>query len=294
MTGNDLPETCRSLFAEERSRFERDYREHFIQGESHPSSIGEPYLLYRPESRTGVLLIHGFMAAPHEVRQWADDLFEQGLTVYAPRLAGHGTSARDLEPRTRHEWIDSVDRGRRILSTLCDRLIVAGFSTGAGLALHQTICHPDRYRAVISVSAPLRFKGLASRLSQSLEHWNRLCFTCRLATLAKPYAVNHPDNPHINYHRCPIKGYNQVKALMKSVYRGLPTVTMPALIIQGSHDPKVDPRSGPMIYDRMGSSTKIYREVNHDCHGIVRGHVARDVFAEVREFLSRLDTCFET
>lgn len=286
----ELPHLCRAWLSDEKSLFDREYKDHYIPEETHPSSIGEPFLLHRQGSRRGVLLIHGFMAAPHEVRQWADHLFDQGLTVYAPRLAGHGTSAVDLERRTRHDWIESVDRGYRILSELCDSLCVAGFSTGAGLALDQAIRHPSRYRAVISVSAPLTFKGFSSRLSHGVEVWNRICGKVRLNPLQKPFAVNHPDNPHINYHRCPIKGYNQVKALMKTVYRGLPDISMPALIIQGSHDPKVDPRSGRMIFDRIGSTSKAYREVLHTCHGIVRGPVALNVFSAAREFLSHLDT----
>lgn len=294
MTGYHLPDPCRAWLLNEQALFEEDYKKHFTRNETHPISIGSPFLLHRQGPRRGVLLIHGFMAAPHEVREWAEDLFDQGFTVYAPRLAGHGTSAVDLEHRTRHEWIDSVDRGYRILSALCDTLFVAGFSTGAGLALDQAIRYPGRYRAVVSVSAPLIFKGLTSRMSHGVELWNRICGKARLMSLRKPFAVNHPDNPHINYHRCPIKGFNQVKALMKTVYKGLPSLSLPALIIQGSHDPKVAPRSGRMIFDRIGYTSKAYLEISHNCHGIVRGPVAHNVFSAVGEFLSHLDTRPET
>jgi len=288
MTGPALPSQCGKLLHDEESLFEREYKKYYLEGETKPIHIGAPYLLHRPESNYGVLLIHGFMAAPHEVREWADHLFAKGFTVYAPRLAGHGTSADDLARRTYPDWIKSVDRGYQILKLLCKEVIVAGFSTGAGLALSQAILHPDRYCAVVSVSAPLQFKGLSTRFSRVMEFWNRNIEALGISSFRKYFSPNHPDNPEINYHRCPIHGLNQVKALMRNVHRGLPGLSVQALIIQGNHDPKVDPRSGPMIYERITGIEKVYEEINFNCHGIVRGEIALSVFSFVDEFLSRV------
>ncbi len=119
-----------------------------------------------------MLLIHGLMAAPEEVREWADFLYSQGYTVYAPRLAGHGTSAVDLAHRSYDDWVESVNRGYAILKTCCDQVIVAGFSTGAGLALHQALTNPEAFAAVISISAPLRFKGISPCFAEILDQWN--------------------------------------------------------------------------------------------------------------------------
>ena len=235
-----------------------------------------------------MLLIHGFMAAPYEVREWADDLFSRGYTVYAPRLAGHGTSAEDLAGQNYGNWIDSVERGYEILAQCSERIIVAGFSTGAGLALHQAIRHPHRYRAVISVSAPMKFKGLSAKLSETMERWNQAAGRLKLNSLQKHFARNHPDNPEINYHRCPIHGFNQVKALMRNVYQGLPGLSIPVLVVQGNRDPKVSPKAGKMIFDRVRTREKEYVEIDYHLHGIVRGPVGASVFSSVANFLSRL------
>jgi carboxylesterase len=152
--------------------FERDYKKHFLEGETKPGYIGEPYLLHHPETNRGVLLIHGLMAAPEEVREWADFLYLQGYTVYAPRLAGHGTSAVDLAEQSFYDWVDSVNRGHNILKTCCGQIVVAGFSTGAGLALHQAITKPGAFKAVISISAPLKFKSFSSSFAEQLDRWN--------------------------------------------------------------------------------------------------------------------------
>ncbi len=200
--------------------FEAEYLQYFLEGETRPQEIGKPYLLYNPGATHGVLLIHGFMAAPEEVRQWADFLHGKGYTVYAPRLAGHGTSALDLARRSFSEWVDSVGRGRGILESCCEKMIVAGFSTGAGLALHEALSYPSLYEGVISVSAPFQFKDFSSNLAEPVNAWNHLLRRLGLNRCQKAFVPNHPDNPEINYHRCPIHGIVQVKALMKKVSPG--------------------------------------------------------------------------
>jgi carboxylesterase len=228
------------------------------------------------------------MAAPEEVREWADFLYSQGYTVYAPRLAGHGTSAVDLSHRSYYDWVESVNRGYAILKTCCDQVIVAGFSTGAGLALHQALTNPEAFAAVISISAPLRFKGISPCFAEILDQWNGFSRIMGIKHLRRDFVANHPDNPHINYHRCPVRSIVQVKALMKKVYRALSALSIPALIIQANNDPKVESRSGRRIYDRISSTDKIYRDVHFHLHGIVRGEISLNVFEEVETFLNRL------
>lgn len=276
------------LLDEENRRFERAYHAHFLNGETKPKNIGEPFLLRNFSSSTGILLVHGLMAAPEEVRQWAQFLYSKGYTVYGPRLAGHGTSAVDLSTRYYNEWMESVDHGIDILKTCCKRVVIGGFSTGAGLALYQAIQKPSVFDGVISISAPLKFKGVSTNFVEILHAWNQAAIQLGMARLTKKYAQNHPDNPHINYHRCPIQGIVEVKALMKKVYGSLSSLKIPSLIIQGKNDPKVDGQSGEKIFQRINRMDSHYREINFHLHGIIRGPIAKEVFQEVETFLNTL------
>jgi len=284
--GSEL--TGADLLDEESRRFKREYHAHFLNGETKPKHIGEPFLLHEPSSPTGILLIHGLMAAPEEVRQWAQFLYSKGYTVYGPRLAGHGTSAMDLSTRHYGEWIKSVDRGIDILKTCCTRVVIGGFSTGAGLALYQAIQNPTAFDGVISISAPLKFKGISTNFVEILHAWNQVAIQLGMTRLAREYAQNHPDNPQINYHRCPIQGIVEVKALMKKVYDSLSTLKIPSLIIQGKNDPKVDGQSGKKIFQRINRRDSHYREIDFHLHGIIRGPIAQEVFQEVETFLNTL------
>jgi len=278
-------EAAECLLAAESDLFIREYQKHYSAGESKSEAIGMPFFLHAPQSDTGVLLIHGLMAAPEEVREWAKFLYAKGLTVYAPRLSGHGTSSRDLSTRNYHDWLASVDRGHDILKKYCKKILVAGFSTGAGLALQTVILKPRDFEAVISVSAPLIFRRFSSRFAEALNGFNRFCIYWGMDSLAREFMKNDADNPHINYPLCPVSAFVQVKKLMKKVRQSLPDINIPALVIQANHDPKVAPQSGPVIFELLGSEKKHFAWIDYHIHGIVRGNIAKDVFKEVELFL---------
>ncbi len=288
-TALDPPKTntiLAALLAAESELFLREYQNYYREGESKPPDIGMPYFLHSPDSDTGVLLIHGLMAAPEEVREWADFLHQKGLTVYAPRLSGHGTSSKDLSARSYHDWLDSVDRGQAILKTCCRKILIAGFSTGAGLALQSVILKPHDFKAVISVSAPLQFRRFSSRFAEALNGFNHLCKSLGLNNLSREFMTNDADNPHINYLLCPVSAFVEVKKLMRIVRKSLHAIDIPALVIQAGNDPKVAPQSGPAIFKLLGTNKKRFAWVDYHMHGIVRGKIAGDVFKEVESFLT--------
>ena len=274
------------LLAAESALFIQDYEKNYSAGESKPPDIGMPFFLHAPGSETGVLLIHGLMAAPEEVREWANFLHAKGLTIYAPRLSGHGTSSKDLSVRNYRDWLNSVDRGHAILKTCCKNILVAGFSTGAGLALQSAILKPHDFDAVIAVSAPLQFKSFSSRFAEFLNGFNHLCNYWGMSNLAREFLKNEADNPQINYLRCPVSAFVQVKTLMRKVRRSLHDIDIPALVIQAKNDPKVAPESGPAIFQRLGTDKKHFAWIDFNRHGIVRGEIALEVFKEVESFLT--------
>jgi len=274
------------LLAAESALFIQEYGKNYSAGESKPPNIGMPFFLHAPGSETGVLLIHGLMAAPEEVREWANFLHAKGLTVYAPRLSGHGTSSKDLSVRNYRDWLNSVDRGHAILKTCCKNILVAGFSTGAGLALQSVILKPHDFEAVIVVSAPLKFKSFSSRLAELLNGFNHLCNYLGISYPAREFLKNDADNPQINYLRCPVSAFVQVKKLMRNVRRSLHAIDIPALVIQAKNDPKVAPASGPAIFQRLGTDKKHFVWIHFNRHGIVRGDIALEVFKEVESFLT--------
>lgn len=283
---------CDALVAEQEMRFLDDYARYAEAGLSKDKSIGMPFILRQPVNTnkvtTGVLLVHGLMAAPEEVAQWAEHLFQQGYTVYAVRLAGHGTTPQDLENRHYSEWLASVNQGQAILKACCDNMIIAGFSTGAALSLLKVIEQPQAFSAVISISAPVKMASFSANFASLVNHWNKLMARLRIKKFTKRFATNHPDNPHINYPLCPVSSVVQMQTLMRKVKQGLPHLCLPILVMHADKDPKINVNSAKVIFNKSGAMQKRYKIISFNQHGIVRGEISKQVFSEVDSFLAQV------
>lgn len=269
----------------DREIFDRDYEKFYIEDESKPRNIGRPFFLKKCFSRRGVLLIHGYMSAPEEIRRLANFLYAHGYSVYGARMRGHGTSPEDLSSREWIEWYESANRGYIVLKNTVRDIAVAGFSTGAGVALLQAINKPEGYGAIVSINAPLRVNNIASRLASSVVSWNNFLSKLHIKRGRLEFVTNQPENPHINYLRNPVAGVAELEKFMNVVEKRLPELQVPALIVQGSNDPVVNPASGMEIFDRIGGTNKELCRLYATRHGIVNGEGSLRVCRRVLRFL---------
>ncbi|HQO01163.1 MAG TPA: alpha/beta fold hydrolase [Spirochaetota bacterium] len=266
--------------------FERDYKKYYKKDESKPETIGRPQLLKRFwPSKNGILLIHGYMAAPEEVRALGNYLFDNGYTVYLVRLRGHGTSPEDLSERHWEDWYESVNRGYIVLKNSVKNIAVAGFSTGAGLALYSGIIKPDKVTCVVSISAPLHLKNIASRFTSSVVLWNHFLEKIHVKRGKFEFVENNPENAHINYFKNPINGVNELEKFMDRLEGQLKDFSLPVILIQGSKDPVVNPESAIDIFRKMGPIKKELCMLYSDRHGIINHEGSATVFKRVKNFL---------
>jgi len=120
----------------------------------------EPFLLLSSEpNRTGVVLVHGFLASPDEVREFGEVLHAEGYNVIGVRLKGHGTSPWDLRDRRWQDWQESVRKGYDIMSQFSDQVSLLGFSTGGVLCLALAAENPDGLCGVIAISTPIKYRN---------------------------------------------------------------------------------------------------------------------------------------
>lgn len=268
--------------------FHRDYEKFYLEKESKEKDVGKPFLVKGTSRTMGVVLIHGYMAAPLEVRELADYLGRRGLWVYAPRLRGHGTSPDDLAVRSYGDWMVSVETGYAIVRNICKQVVVGGFSAGAGMALDLAARVKD-IKGVFAVCPPMRLKDFSSKFVPAVDVWNRLMERVRLDGAKKEFVENFPENPHINYFRNPVSGVLELERLMESLEKKLPAIDMPALVIQSLGDPVVKPSGSRSAFDRIGSEDKTYILYNFDRHGILLGKGATKVHKAIGDFIETLN-----
>ena len=109
----------------------------------------EPYLFVPDDSeKIGVVLIHGLLSSPAELRAYGESLAALGYPVIGVRLCGHGTSPWDLRDRSWQDWLASVRRGYEIISAFSDQVCMIGFSTGGALALRLAAEKPEKLAGV--------------------------------------------------------------------------------------------------------------------------------------------------
>ena len=267
--------------------FDRDYDAFADPETSKPRDVGRPFLVKGDHRRVGVVLAHGYMAAPAEVRGLAEYLGKMGFWVYVPRMKGHGTAPEDLAGCTFQDWIDSMDAGYAVISNLCRRVIAGGFSTGAGLALDLAQRVPE-VAGVFAVSAPLRLQDMAARFVPAVDVWNRFMERFNLDEAKKTFVDNHPENPHINYSKNPISGVRELERLMSSLEPRLPQITAPSLVIQSREDPVVNPKGTEKIFKLIGSTDKQMVLFNFQRHGILLGEGADRVYRTIGDFMDHI------
>jgi esterase/lipase len=277
----------RALLVEEDHReFDHDYTAHYEPGVTKGTEVGRPFLLKPLCAKGAVVLIHGYMAAPLETRAMAEHLRAQGYAVYGVRLKGHGTSPADLAATTWEDWRESIDHAYAVMRTISDRVIVGGFSMGAGLALLTAARTPETTRAVFAISAPLHLRSSAARYAPSIVKVNTLLRRFRWGRSYQwEYVENRPENPHINYLVNPVAGVAELTEAMEVMQEALKDLRVPTLILQGSRDPVVNPNSGSAIFERIATEHKELLVLERDRHGIINGPGTAEVFARVCAFL---------
>ncbi len=284
-SGRQIQELVKGRLTEKMNvDYSHAYNTYYIEGESKKKRIGKPLFLKHDNEVAGVLLIHGYMAAPEEMKVCAQYLYGRGFTVFAPRLAGHGTAPEDLAKTPYEQWVESVEEAYVVLRHSCDKIIIGGFSTGAGLAL-ELACRVKECEAIFAVAPPMQLNDLGSYFVPAIDAWNNMIKKIRLSSIAKEFLENDPENPHINYTRNPVAGIHQLEMLMDQLSPKLQTIERPVLVVQSRKDPVVNPRGTQRLFEKLGSKVKEYYLFDYDRHGILTGRGVERVFQSIENFI---------
>lgn len=227
----------------------------------------------------GVLLIHGFTGLPVELRLLGEHLNRQGYSVLCPRLAGHGTSERDLMRTTKDDWFNSVLDGLTILRGACKKISVVGHSMGGLLALKLAAAY--EVEKIATLAAPIFIDdGLGLRNLPPREFCSDACIVQPRRKLQ-----NVPPAANNVYQKTPLISVHELVALIDDVKKILPTVNTPILVMHGEEDHTAQPRSARFIMDNVGSKVKRVVTVPNCGHLLPLAEERDFVFDVVTDFL---------
>jgi carboxylesterase len=230
--------------------------------------------------KTGALLIHGFTATTAEVHLLGEYLHTRGYTVSAPLLPGHGTTPDEMNRCTWRDWARAVDDAYAQLAAQCERVFVCGESMGALLALFLASEHPEILGIVCYAPALLTF---ASRM------WQARALAPFVPYVKKPVrAPSDADARWKGYAVNPLRAVVQLNALQREVRRRLPRIQQPILVVQGRLDQAIDPRSGQVLLDEIGSRDKELRWFEHSTHCVLLDREWEQAAELAWKFMERL------
>lgn len=273
------------LKLEEIYEYENDYLRFSKEGVK-KRIVGMPFKFEAKGSDSCVITLHGFSSAPQEVKQLAKFIHSSGFNVYAPRLKGHGTNAKDLKDTTWQDWYLSLSRAVTIATLKYKKVYIVGFSTGGLLALLSTKKCYMEFAGIICINAALHLNDMRMRtVLPAVSMWNDVVNAFNAQSLTKEYVDNSPENPEINYDKHYVQSIEQLNALMKKTQKNLPKIMSPILIIQAKNDPVVNPSSAYEIYDSIQSKRKNIVMLDLDNHVIVRGENTEQLYNEIYRFL---------
>lgn len=250
------------------------------------SANGSPFLLQpEHENGIGILLIHGLLASPAELRDYGDNLVQQGYTVMGVRLKGHGSSPCALRNQSWEDWYASVLRGFNILKAHCSTIFVTGFSTGGALALKLASEQFPEIAGITAVSVPVKFVNPAFMLVPLLHGTNKLVDWVSSFEGIKPFIENPTEHPAINYRHVPVKSLYELRMLIQDMNEFLPRCKRPVLILHGDHDPVVAFKSAIEVMEKLGSKNKQLKAINSNRHGILMENIA-GTWSVINDFMN--------
>ncbi len=237
--------------------------------------LAEPITLDR--GPVACLLLHGFAGSPAEIRPLAQYLADQGITVRAPVLPGHGTDPEDLRRTHWPQWVRSAEAEYGALKEKYGKVHVIGFSMGGLVALYLAAHH--EVASVTALSCPIK-----------LADWRQI-----LVPLAKHFIKDYParvSNPEIagqldSYDRFPVDAIHSLLRLAKQVRKDLHRVTAPLLTVQGDRDKWIVPDSDQYIVANVSSKHRESVRLCNRNHLITLEHGRDEVFRAVHAHVAR-------
>jgi len=267
--------------------FHADYRDFYKENESKEREVGAPVLLKGRSRQLGVVLVHGFLSVPRQMAELASYLQGKGFWVYLVRLKGHGTSPEDLAGRSGREWVESVDLGYALMDSICQQVVLGGFSFGGGVAL-DCASRVGKAAGIFAVCPPQRLLDISSRFAPAVTVWNRVMDVFSYQWAKKEFVETVPERPELNYARIPVSGFRAMGRFMRELEPKLAQIDAPVLVLQSEGDPVVDPRGSRRLFDMLGSRHKRYLKFPLQRHGILAGPGSEEVHAALGAFLDEI------
>lgn len=245
-----------------------------------------------PDStKPAVLLVHGYLGTPDEVRALGKSLSGEGWMARGPLLPGFGTDLNTLPERRVEDWLAVLEDELTALQAEQRPVLLVGYSMGGALSLCLIARRlaareagaaaplPDGLvlLAPFTQAAPGPLESLWKVIKGALPRFVR---PMRWANLEQPH-LRHAmrglmpnvdlDDPaalrELRQIAVPIDVVSGLIECNRTARRECRTLPLPTLVLQGDHDEVARPRYTQKLAQCLGPEVR-YREIDAG-HGLV-------------------------
>ncbi|MBI5509882.1 MAG: alpha/beta fold hydrolase [Deltaproteobacteria bacterium] len=231
--------------------------------------------------KSAVLLAHGFTGTPHDLRDLALHLAQQGFVVANVRLAGHAQGEARLAASRWPDWWESVVDAYVALRSRSDHVIVCGFSMGGLLCLKLAVHYPVVGAAILA--APLFLRQPLLPLLPLFRPLRQFKGKTAPSVYDPGARALQPD-----VGRSPLSGLSSFRELMLQVDRLLPQVTCPLLLIYSRKDRVVPFANMARLEARVKSASVRTVALARSNHILTRDYERDEVRRVVTDFAVEL------
>jgi len=243
-----------------------------------------------------VLLLHGLVGSPLEMRYLATMLHRSGYSVHVPHIPGYGHGETATDWRKWHGYASAAfDKLKREYRTVS----VSGLCVGAVLALSLAVEKSRDIAALSLLSTTLAYDGWSIpwyRFLLPLGYYTPLRYTYTYPE-REPYglknellrkrialAMQQESLTEIGASSIPMNHIYQTTRLIRHVKRNMHTVEAPALVVHAIDDDTASVKSADFVVDHIGSRD-VRKVILNDSYHIVTMDNERELVArETRDF----------
>ncbi|MCW7754280.1 alpha/beta fold hydrolase [Desulfobotulus sp. H1] len=252
-------------FEDSRSRFGTDAALQNREG-------GRPFLLEGRQGKMGILLIHGYLGVPEQMRHLGEKLQKEGFWVYALRLPGHGTTPEDLEKTVADDWEEAVFEGYALLHVLCGHVAVAGISLGALLACLLAVRIPG-LTALCLAGMPVKIQDYRLCADEDAAFWDRILSRFRGNKKNRMRLPCGRDEEIVGYAEHSETSFRELARMTEKAGDQLGLILQPCMVLQAAEDPLVAREAAATAFQRLKTDRKELHRVDGKHHDVlgVRG-----------------------
>ncbi|MCO4781573.1 MAG: alpha/beta fold hydrolase [Candidatus Cloacimonetes bacterium] len=276
--------TIKTLIAQCSREFVKDFQEHSSTTTAPPEE-SFPIYLEAEDNQIGIVLTHGYLASPEQVRPLAEYLHSLGYTVFCPRLRGHGTNPEDLKERSLEDWYHNIERGIGVIKNNCKQYILMGYSLGAILSLLCASKKGDKVAGLVCINPAYSPKSLDHHLVEPTSLLNKLYNKFYDKDLVKDKIDVDENHDYPFYQHTFVKNLNQIKKAVRQTKKKLNDIKANTLILQSINDPLFNSSGAKKIHKAIQSNENQLSLLDSSEHDILYSQSRDEMYSQLKSYL---------